>query len=30
MNNYKKGDFEIGFAVDDKNGISKIIGYEYL
>ena len=30
MSDYKKGDFEIGFEVDDENGISKITGYEYL
>lgn len=30
MSDYKKGDFEIGFEVDDENGISKVTGYEYL
>ena len=30
ISNYKKGDFEIGFEVDDENGISNITGYEYL
>lgn len=30
MNNYMKGDFEIGFEVDDESKVHIVTGYEYL